>query len=366
MREQIRALALLAALILLAGCGKAPETGPALVEPVGVQSDMATASVQDIFRVQLYDAAVSPHVEALSFAAEGRVGRVAVYPGMQVAAGDVLAELDQSAERREAEALRAELAYLERDYACEDELGEIDLALLALALEELKAQGADEKQIALSELAIEEKEASLRQARALRKPEMKAKRQALERLEQTLSQGMLRAPFSGRVAACSPELAQGAAVSANAPLLYLADDSRLSLQCAYIPEITLKAASRVYARIGKTDYELEALPVSHEAYVAALLAGQTPRTEFTVTGPEEALAQLEAGQYAGVCLVLGFVPDALTVPSGAVLHDAGGRYVYVDVNGERVRRAVQVGVVTDALAQITAGLEEGDVVYVRD
>ena len=366
MRRRIAALALLAVLLALSGCRKAADPVPGLAEPVGVQSDTAVAVVRDICRLQLYDAAVSPHVETLSLDTDGRVLNVPIYPGMMVEAGDVLVELDLREAAGEVEALERELEYLERDYAYEDELGEIDLGILSLALRALEAEGADETRLAEARLDIEEKEAQLRQAKALREPELAARRQRLDALRRALEKGVLRAPYSGRVVACDGSLKAGASVRAGAPLVYLADDTRLSLQCAYIPEVTLNAASRIYARVGATDLEVSPNQISHEAYVAATLAGNTPSTVFTVTGPEEALAGLEAGQYAAVFLVLGYVRDALTVPSGAVLHESGGRYVYVDRDGERERRNARVGATMEGLTQIVEGLQEGEVVYVKD
>lgn len=49
-----------------------------------------------------------------------------------------------------------------------------------------------------------------------------------------------------------------------------------------------------------------------------------------------------------------------------MFRDAGSRYVYEFVDGQRVRRTVEIGVSTEWLTQITAGLEEGAVVYVAD
>ena len=54
------------------------------------------------------------------------------------------------------------------------------------------------------------------------------------------------------------------------------------------------------------------------------------------------------------------------MPSGAVMNDSGGKYVYVDEDGSRVRRTVRAGVSTDGLVQIIEGLEEGEAVYVKD
>ena len=81
---------------------------------------------------------------------------------------------------------------------------------------------------------------------------------------------------------------------------------------------------------------------------------------------KEELAQIEAGQYAAICIWNDYVPDALLVPSGAVLKKADGKYVYVDQNGSRVERMVKTGKSTDGLVQILEGLEEGEVVYVKD
>ena len=50
----------------------------------------------------------------------------------------------------------------------------------------------------------------------------------------------------------------------------------------------------------------------------------------------------------------------------AVHSGTGGKYVYLMEDGQRVIRNVTLGIVTDAKAEILEGLEEGDLVYVRE
>ena len=122
----------------------------------------------------------------------------------------------------------------------------------------------------------------------------------------------------------------------------------------------------MYAHIGGEQYEVELIPVDQKEYVSKMLANETLTSQFRIIGPEEALDELEAGQYAVVLLYDGYIPDALLVPSGAVFRDGTGRYVYVDEDGARVRRLVKIGKVTAGVTQILEGLEEGEVVYVKD
>ena len=97
MKKRIYLLMLLLAAVLLAGCTE-QETAPApeLLEPVGVQSDMAAAYIGEIFDVTYYSGSVKPYVEELFFEVDGTVESMNVYPGMTVSEGDVLIELDQS------------------------------------------------------------------------------------------------------------------------------------------------------------------------------------------------------------------------------------------------------------------------------
>lgn len=366
MQRRIKWAALLLAAMLLTGCAQQTEIAPPqLIEPVGVQSDMAAAYIGEIYDITYYDASVKPYVEEMAFEVDGKVVELNGYPGMLVEEGDVIIELDQTSLQERADQLRRELEYAEKDNALTDAMTELDIEMLQAELRQLKAQGADEQAIALKENDIAQKQAALRQTQALREPDLKKKRDELAEISISLDKNVMRAPFSGRII-YGDMIAQGSWVSEGDPVVYLADDSQLTIISEYIPESAVKTAARIYAHIGSKQYEIEYQPIERDEYISLVLSGATLTSRFEIVGPQEDLDELAAGQYAAICLWHNYVPDALLVPSGAVLKDASGRYVYVDENGTRVRRQVKVGRTTDGLAQILEGLEEGEVVYVKD
>jgi multidrug efflux system membrane fusion protein len=71
------------------------------------------------------------------------------------------------------------------------------------------------------------------------------------------------------------------------------------------------------------------------------------------------------GQYTNVALQLFVDPNALTLPSPAVMTGQQGTYVYtVDSTGSAKQRAVQVSRTVDSLTVIASGLKEGEQVVV--
>ena len=73
---------------------------------------------------------------------------------------------------------------------------------------------------------------------------------------------------------------------------------------------------------------------------------------------------LVPGAFANVDLVLRSVPDALTVPSIAVIPELGGKKVFVYEDGAAQPRSVETGIRTDTAIQITGGLAEGELVII--
>ena len=70
------------------------------------------------------------------------------------------------------------------------------------------------------------------------------------------------------------------------------------------------------------------------------------------------------GVFANVDLVLRSIPDALTVPSIAVIPELGGKKVFVFEDGAAQPRTVETGIRSESAVQITSGLAEGDIVII--
>jgi len=184
----------------------------------------------------------------------------------------------------------------------------------------------------------------------------------LAALEANTAKVVLTAPFDGQVVYLSA-LERGSYISAYTPVVYLADNTRLSIESAFISSSTLNRADKLYGLIGTQSYTLEPVAMDETDYISKVLAGETVMSKFTAADSYEALS---AGQYVAVCLVTDLAEDVLIVPSNAVYADPISYYVYVVENGSRVRRDVTVGLITDWETQIREGLQEGEMVYVPE
>lgn len=351
------------ALCLLLAQPACAQEAPALLEPVSVQMDTFVARIDEIYQIAAYHASVAPHVEELAFPLEGTVSRMHVVIGQEVKAGDVLITLNQEAEQKQIQALEAALEALETDERYAQRLAEVDLAILDWELQALLSQNPpDESAVALKRLDIEEKQLTLEMEAELRALERRELLGKLDALEAKVSKNALYAPFDGQVIHLA-ELVPGSYVGAYTPLIYLADNSRLSVRSEFISSAYMNNAHALYALIGDRRYELEPVEMETQRYVSLVLSGETPSTVFTILNPDEALC---AGQYAGVCIERMYVPDALVVPTNALYSGSSGRYLYVIEDGARVRRDVKTGVANEGMTQITQGLEEGEIVYVKE
>lgn len=364
MKKRIMILGLVLSVAIIAGCsGKKPMTAPPLQEPIGIVPDKTAAYIGDIYDVTYFDSAVVPYVEALSFEMNGTVKQVHFYPGMEVKKGDVLVELDLSEEEAQVQALQAELDHGRAEAIYADTTAQLDIDLLQVELKQLQEQNASATEIKLKENEIAQKQADLRQTQQMRELEMQAKQAKLEKLSAALSQDTLYAPFSGQIL-YSDALAVGTQVKAFDPIVFLADNSQLLLTGEYIKPSYLDNADLIVAHIGDAQYDIAEKAMDEDELNAALIAGSKVETRFEFLTPETLENKVEAGQYAAILIYSNYVPDALLIPRNAVRTDDAGSYVYVDADGSRVRREVKLGKVTDGLAQITEGMQEGEVVYV--
>lgn len=354
---------LTAGLLALLPLGAGAEEVPELLEPVGIKLNTVEARIGDLSEIEVYDASVAPYVEELYFSVAGKVDKVHVIVGQEVKAGDVLISLNQEEQTERMAAIREEIADVETGGAYDDELAALDLAILEVELEALAAQSPrDEEAIALKQLDIEERKLEQELTLQLRELTLSQLQSELAQLEAQVQEAVLTAPFDGRVMFLSP-LESGSTVQGYDPLIYLADDTRLSVETAYIPGLTTTLIHRIYALVRDGSYDLTMVPINQEEYISQVLSGETVIMHFDFVQPDD---RLVPGDYAALCVETNYVADALLIPANTLYTDSSGRYVYVLEDGERVRRNIKLGVITDWDVQVTEGLEEGAVVFVKD
>ena len=121
-------------------------------------------------------------------------------------------------------------------------------------------------------------------------------------------------------------------------------------------------ASEVYAMVDGYRVDVEYIPLERAEYLAMKASGETMQSTFRVTDAHG--ADVTVGMEVVLFLETDKVEDVLLLPSNAVHRDTGGYYVYRVTADGRERQTVTRGVFTDALVQITQGLEEGEQVYV--
>ena len=336
-----------AALCLLFLCSCAVTTdAPELLEPIKVGNDIAQATVGNVFDGSVIEGNIIPEIEKLSFSTSGTVQEVYVCMGDVVKEGDPLVKLDTSAMQARRDALADQVEYAKT-------MDEFSTREAALTAKQMGLQFGEDSPRCLLYIN-EQKEAAKKRTADIEALEMQ-----LEEAEDALNvQSVLSAPFDGTVASVSVSV--GDMVRPNATIAVVANDSTCYLQTEFFTETAVAAATEVYATVGGVRYEVTYVPMDINDYISQSLSNQTMYAKFEIEDGNSDLV----GQYALLYLMTIQQEQVLNVPSNAVLRDSEGYYVYVDQNGVKERRPVEVGVVTTAQAEIVSGLQEGESVYV--
>lgn len=326
----------------------------------------------------------------LSLRVGGRVTEVRVVAGDQVEAGQVLvtldpaplerevrqAELELTARRQRLDQARAggspaeieaaqaavreatvarEVAQAnyddraqEPDAETSDEAARLEAAKAAYqrarATLEKALSGAAPEEIAALETAVQQAELGLTTARA--------------RLDDT----RLMAPFAGVVLDVTTRV--GETVSSGAPLLLLADVSRL-----YV-EADVEEVDAPLVQVGQTaELRLDAFPgqtlsgkVGRVAPAASTLRGAVSYPTRIDLDPHS--LALKPGMSATVRIATAIRPDALLVPARAVQTLGRQKIVRLFRDGRPVEVEVTTGLTDRQQIEIVEGLREGDLVLV--
>ena len=350
-------------LLGLSGCGNAAVNPPALLEPVGIKYDTAIVQRGEIYNISVYSGEVLPYVETVSFVTDGKLGELKVFVGDIVKEGQILATLDSVSLESQITSLEEKIDELMVLGSLSDRSKAADMEIAKERLSTLIASGARESSWKAKEVEIEMLQTEIRQDQELRNLELEQLNKQLYELKEQLNDTVITAPLSGKIVYVNA-VNIGTSVKAYTPMICILDENRISISAEQISLNELNQADKVVARILDDNYEVTHVPYDNDEYIELVLSGEEVRTRFELK-PEDA-KRVESGQYVSISVIGSYKENALTIPVNALFKDEIGRYVYKIIDGQQVRCNVEIGMITESEAQVLEGLQEGDVIYVKE
>ena len=361
MKKYISLIISLLLLLSMTGCSATEEVTPELLEPVGVQLDSEVVKLGEIYQLSVYDGEILPYVQQLYFQTDGTLEDICVTLGENVKKGQLLATLGVKALTEQIETLQSQIDHEETLGSYNDRIAQVQIDIQKVELEKMKTNGASETECRLKALDIEKMEMELAHQQDTRQLDLKDDRDKVKQLRKKLELGKMTAPFDGRVVYIGFE--EGKSVGEYKTVICLADESRLVLQTEYVSELEFNYADKAFVKVGNSEYDVSYIPYDQNEYYSKLMAGETVNTTFNIRDGD---ANIASGMYAALMVYKTYKENVLTVPINAIYGDGSTQYVYKLVENQRIRCDVTVGTTTDTKAEITAGLEAGDVVYVKN
>jgi len=178
----------------------------------------------------------------------------------------------------------------------------------------------------------------------------------LDELRFALQNTVITSPVNGFVARRAADA--GAFVSANAPIVDVVDISRVRLVVNIIEKDLRQIGAGNAARV-----EVDAFPgesfAGRIARVSPVLDPATRTASVEIEIPNTQY-RLKPGMYARVGIVIDSHPNAIVVPTNAVVDINGTRGVYLAVNNVAQFRPVKTGIENNTRTEILDGVVDGD------
>ena len=359
--QKILLWSVVAALIVLSGCSAAVNDDiPELIEPRGMEPDIAIAEYGEIFNVVAVEGLVLPYIHELSFAASGIVDEVFVTVGTEVKAGDVIARLDSAMYEKSLIAAEDNLSYNVAVWELNEKKAEAQIEIAKIELEALVKSGASASSVELKKIEIAEMENKLNADKALWELTKGDLEQSIAQLSEQVECSVLTAPCDGTIV--NNNAVEGGYAMANSSLFRLAEDANLYISTAFVTADQIDKAIEIYGTVAGKKVEVEYVPMDRVEFISRNDRGDDMSSTFVVTDAGD--VNVTSGMSSVIFIVTEREDNALIVPACAVRQDINGNFVYiVDENGTQIRRNIKRGIFNDAYVQIIEGLEEGDVVY---
>ncbi len=382
-------LLLLGTMFLSVGClagGQRERRSADLAEPTPIPTavtaarptyEVAKGTVT--FTLEFTGRVVPAVAEPLAFPRDGQVATVYLDAGDAVQAGDVIADLDNSA--LEAELILAQsaltvaegqLALSQQQIAQERQAAELarDLARLDLdfAVQEAGSSPTAEAQyqidrlsllLALAQLAVDGLDSTL-------DPELQntVDEAALRvaELESQMVRSQLLAPFDGAIS--SLNLAPGRSVAAFEPVGIIADPTQIEVS-ANLPEAQMRELAEGMA------VEIVPAGTPGEPLLGAVTrlpapfgsgSGEAADTRLQFDDTTAAFNRYQPGDRVRITIIVTERPDVLWLPPAAIRDFNGRKFVVVQTDGIEQRVDVTLGIEGNGRVEIVDGLSEGQII----
>ncbi|OPX89218.1 MAG: Macrolide export protein MacA [Pelotomaculum sp. PtaB.Bin013] len=336
------------------GCGsKQPDGG----ENPAVAVEVVSVSRTDINKI--YDASgqIKASAEAtIAPKVTGRVAGVNVKLGDRVEKGQVLFRIEDKEARNQLIQSQADLGIAQVSY---------DTAVQALkdAQSNYNRTNTLYESGAVSKNDLEQATTKLVNA----KLSLEQARQQIDKLQVTISTTQdnlndytVTAPLGGLIGAIKVETGEMVSSQTDAAVIVSIDTVKVE---ASVPESVVNAIKTG----GKVPVAIDSLHKSVEGTVTAI----APKADSTTMGYPVEIAvanpagEIKPGMTVKINLSTGTLQNVITIPVDAVIEKGGQHVVYVVENNQAKEIYVETGVSNESQAEITKGLEEGQIVVVQ-
>lgn len=215
--------------------------------------------------------------------------------------------------------------------------------------------------IQLNQTALDyERNKQLYEAGALSKAQMELSANALESLRLQKENLILTSPVNGIVASVSGVEGQ---LAGAAPLVNVVNISKLKL--------LVQVGEAHIAKIQKGQEITVEIPASERNLTTGLVTTTAPHMDprtkaYPVTLEIDNMDNLiRGGMYGEVKLLIDRKEGILVIPQFAILDQEQKKIVYVVENDQAVQKEIKVGLVIDDKAEVTEGLQEGEILIIE-
>ncbi|MBC6995207.1 efflux RND transporter periplasmic adaptor subunit [Neolewinella lacunae] len=330
MKRTIKPFAGLCLVVALAACGKdsAEVSTPASSASSVMQADYVVVQPQPVSNVINLTGTLLPSESAmLSAQSSGLVKEILFREGQYVKKGQELLKLDDRQWVVQRQKLAAQLETAEKDLERRQEL--------------LKIKGISQAEVDAAELLVATIQADQAELAVL------------------IDFAVVRAPFSGRMGLRN--ISPGAYLAAGTSFARLVQTDPLKLEFN-VPERyahQIRVGQEVRFSIAGEDDVFAAKVYATDPAVSE--STRSLRIRATVTNQRDALVP---GAFTEISLTLGNVPDALLVPTEAVVPVLNDQIVYRISGGKIEEVVVKTGIRLPRLMEVVSGLEAGDTIMV--